>query len=427
MEDELYYSFVVTALEDYAVEGTNSFVSEMRTLGYEMSQDEIDGLLNAFYNILSYQIDIKNLQTNYYCYLGNVTPGSDVTAKGVSLDLRKMGTPIPGKDVAILKIDKSNLPTVVLGDDTKLRTGDKVYAMGYPAVATLSDALNVAQAIQEPTLTSGIISAKKEMAGGWSVIQTDAAIHGGNSGGPLFNEVGEVVGINTFGMIDQNSGSQVAGMNFTVPISIVNQFLNEINIKPSENQFTAKYKNAIALYQEEKYTEALDLLRGLNETNPGFPVIAELLAESRALADEQPKVEEPAVTPVTSSNVEIKEDKVNTKSIMIIVGSIVILLIIVMVILVILKKKKKTNTMDRESIRVDLVATENLISKTTNCINCGKSVPLNAKFCGGCGYAFPTQSALPNKCVKCNSSIGAGDIFCSVCGERVREIGKEVD
>ena len=138
----------------------------MRTLGYEMSQDEIDGLLNAFYNILSYQIDIKNLQTNYYCYLGNVTPGSDVTAKGVSLDLRKMGTPIPGKDVAILKIDKSNLPTVVLGDDTKLRTGDKVYAMGYPAVATLSDALNVAQAIQEPTLTSGIISAKKEMAGG---------------------------------------------------------------------------------------------------------------------------------------------------------------------------------------------------------------------------------------------------------------------
>lgn len=301
--------------------------------------------------------------------------------------------------------------------------------MGYPAVATLSDALNVAQAIQEPTLTSGIISAKKEMAGGWSVIQTDAAIHGGNSGGPLFNEVGEVVGINTFGMIDQNSGSQVAGMNFTVPISIVNQFLNEINIKPSESQFTAKYKNAIALYQEEKYTEALDLLRGLNETNPGFPVIAELLAESRALADEQPKVEEPAVTPVTSSNVEIKEDKVNTKSIMIIVGSIVILLIIVMVILVILKKKKKTNTMDRESIRVDLVATENLISKTTNCINCGKSVPLNAKFCGGCGYAyaFPTQSALPNKCVKCNSSIGAGDMFCSVCGERVREIGKEVD
>jgi len=170
-EEELYMNFVMTTLENYAVEGTDSFVSEMRTFGYQMTQEEIDGILNAFYNLLYTNIEINNLQTSYKCFLGNVTPGSDVTTKGVGLDLRKMGVPIPGKDIAILKLDKMNLPTVTLGDDSKLRTGDPVFAMGYPAVATLSDALNVSKAIQEPTLTSGIISARKEMAGGWNILQ----------------------------------------------------------------------------------------------------------------------------------------------------------------------------------------------------------------------------------------------------------------
>ena len=95
-------------------------------------------------------------------------------------------------------MEGTNLPTVKLGDDTKLKTGDRVYAMGYPAVATVTDVLNIAQAIQEPTLTQGIISARKEMAGGWSILQTDASIHGGNSGGPLFNDDGEVIEVNTF-------------------------------------------------------------------------------------------------------------------------------------------------------------------------------------------------------------------------------------
>lgn len=200
-EDELYMQFALTALENLVTESTNEFDAELRRGGYFMSQAEWDGVANAFYGLMAQNMEINNLQTSYTAYMGNVTPGSDVSTKGVAMDLRKIGEPIPGKDVAILKLDKTNLPTVALGDDTELRTGDRVYAM-----ATINDALNISQAIQEPTLTQGIISAKKEMAGGWSILQTDAAIHGGNSGGPLFNSKGEVIGINTFGMLD-NTGS----------------------------------------------------------------------------------------------------------------------------------------------------------------------------------------------------------------------------
>jgi serine protease Do len=201
-EEELTMQFAMSSLEQYAVSATNAFMEEMRRQGYQMTQEEWDGIANVWYRLLASSMEISNLQTSYQCFIGNVTPGSDVSAKGRKLDLRKIGEPIPGKDIAILKMEGTNLPTVKLGDDTKLKTGDRVYAMGYPAVATVTDVLNIAQAIQEPTLTQGIISARKEMAGGWSILQTDASIHGGNSGGPLFNDDGEVIGVNTFGMLD---------------------------------------------------------------------------------------------------------------------------------------------------------------------------------------------------------------------------------
>lgn len=428
-EEELYLSFAMSALENYAVEGTNSFVADMRTLGYNMSQEEVDGMLNAFYNLISYNIEINNLQTSYNCFLGNVTPGSDVSAKGVALDLRKAGESIPGKDIAILKMDKTNLPTVVLGDDSKLRTGDKVYAMGYPAAATLDGALNVAQAIQEPTLTSGIISARKEMAGGWSVLQTDAAIHGGNSGGPLFNENGEVVGINTFIMRDQESGAQVAGMNFAIPISIAKQFLNEINITPSESKFTTQFKQAYSLFQEQKYNDSLEILRGLNETNPGYPVVAELLAEARSLADQQPKTDVAATTDVETDQVKepVREKKgIDMILIIAIIGGVVVVVLVLVIVLMTSGKKKKTTTNTSNygvlpipsPIPTPIQAPKQGRSNKV-CPSCGKQTPIDSKFCGGCGYAFPVELVTPENCPNCNKPLQPGDTFCSGCGEKV--------
>jgi serine protease Do len=407
-EEELYMQFAMAALEEYAVSGANDFDADMRRNGYVMSQEEWDGIANAFYSILAQGMEINNLQTTYICYMGNVTPGSDVSAKGITLDLRKMGEPIPGKDVAVLKLDKTNLPTVKLGDDTALRTGDKVYAMGYPSVATLYEALNVAQAIQEPTLTQGIISAKKEMAGGWSILQTDAAIHGGNSGGPLFNEYGEVVGINTFGMIDSSSGGMVAGMNFAVPISVAMQFLNEINVTPTESQFTTKFKEAKNLFDNEEYSEALSILRTLNETNPGYPVIADLLAQSSAKAETQQKAApsiEPSGTP-TISEAERKEPDVSTSGqstnlkndkdsmlIIYIFGGAIVILLILVVVLLLTRKRNVPTKVSSPSYQIP----QQIINQAPQqhnpepqrsgkfCSQCGALPSLGAKFCDSCG------------------------------------------
>ena len=414
-EEELYLSFAMSSLEGYATQAADQMTAELRREGYEVSQEEWDGLANAFYRLLTQSMSIDNLQTTYQCFIGNVTPGSDVSTKGMRLDLRKMGEPIPGKDVAILKMEGSDFPTVTLGDDTTLKTGDRVYAMGYPAVATLSETLNVAQAIQEPTLTQGIISARKEMSGGWSILQTDAAIHGGNSGGPLFNEAGEVVGINTFGMIDSSSGAQVAGMNFAIPISIALQYLNELNITPSESRFTANFKQALSDYNGGNYPAALELLRGINETNPGFPVVQELLAEAREMADANPAAAEALAdqegdSPAAASGNE-KASASGLPPVVMYGGGAALVVIVLLLVLLLARKKKAVPAVQTGGQAAVPVAPPALA-----CAQCGGKLEADSRFCNACGAPVSVGTG---KCPACGRENPAGTGFCGGCGAKL--------
>lgn len=347
-EEATYSSFAWTALEDYAVQATDSFMEEMRRSGYQMSQEEWDGMANAWLRLFAQSMEVDNLQTSYQVFIGNVTPGSDISAKGEPVEVRKMGEPIPGKDIAVLKMDGSNLPTVTLGDDSKMSTGDQVYAMGFPASATLSEALNITQAIQEPTLTQGILSAKKEMYGGWSIFQTDADIHGGNSGGPLFNDAGEVIAINTFNMVD--GGGDISGLNFAIPISYAKEFLNELNITPSESKFTSDFKRAMDLYDNGDYNGTVELLRNINDSNPGFPVVQELLADAREMADANPTAapteptepaeSEESTTPLVPGTNDDENKFLGLGTTFYIVAAALLVIIVVVVILLLTRKKK---------------------------------------------------------------------------------------
>ena len=119
-------------------------------------------------------------------------------------------------DIALIKIDaKHDLPIVVLGDSDKLSIGEWVVAIGNPFGLG-------------GTVTAGIVSAKGRAIGAGpydNFIQTDASIHPGNSGGPLFNMSGEVVGINTAII----AGGQ--GIGFASPINMVKDVLLQLKEK----------------------------------------------------------------------------------------------------------------------------------------------------------------------------------------------------
>ena len=127
----------------------------------------------------------------------------------------------PATDVAIIKVNADNLPTIPMGDSDALRLGEWVLAIGSPLGVQLRS-----------TITAGIVSAKgrsmPDYSGEFKIesfIQTDAAVNPGNSGGALVNKKGELVGINT--AIVSQTGSYT-GYSFAVPVNIVKRVAQDL-------------------------------------------------------------------------------------------------------------------------------------------------------------------------------------------------------
>lgn len=124
-----------------------------------------------------------------------LTDKREFKAKLLGLDKRT--------DIAVVKIDARDLPRLPLGDSSKVRVGEWVLAIGSPFGL-------------ENTVTAGIVSAKSRDTGDYlPFIQTDVAVNPGNSGGPLLNTAGQVVGINS--QIFSRSGGYM-GISFAIPI-----------------------------------------------------------------------------------------------------------------------------------------------------------------------------------------------------------------
>jgi len=135
--------------------------------------------------------------------------------EGRTLEAKIIGTD-PESDVAVIKIDADNLKPVVLGDSEALKVGEWVVAIGSPMGLS-------------HTVTAGIVSAKGRsglnIATYENFIQTDAAINVGNSGGPLVNLDGKVVGINT-AILGPGGGN--IGIGFAIPINTARDVANQL-------------------------------------------------------------------------------------------------------------------------------------------------------------------------------------------------------
>ena len=478
-QKELTQTFSSIYLKNEATKHVKSFSDSWSKSGYTLSDSERAQLFDMIYYIYSLTMEISDISHAHTAYIGNVQPGADVSTKGLQLDIRKLGEADSSKDVAILKLDGSNLPTVALGDDKALKTGDPIFVMGYPGIATTSGVVDKPTAMQEPTMTQGILSAKQIWHDGGSILQYDAATYGGNSGGPVFNEYGEVIGIHTFGLNDK--GQRVAGYAYSVPISTLKVYLNELNVTPSESKFTADFKAAINYYNTGKYAEALDLLRGVNETNPGFPVIQELLAEARTAYDANPtpKVEEPVNKPVDTPDVNKKQDKKDSSSssisiltVILIVAGVLVVGAVIVIIIVASNKKKKAAVPVQPSYAQPYpqmpvqpqyqqfpiqpqqpqlppmqappnfqqpqqpqyiptvaeipvtAATQPIILPSSApapsvCPRCGSALAPDAKFCDTCGLTLQAIDVHPIQCPQCGAPMLPDAKFCNACGFRM--------
>ena len=169
----------------------------------------------------------------------------------------------PRSDVAVLKIDAEDLPTLKIGKSEKLRVGEWVVAIGSPFQLRFS-------------VTSGIVSAKGRSIPNGSdstyvpFIQTDVAINPGNSGGPLFNLDGEVVGINS--QIYTRSGGYM-GVSFAIPIDYAMDVADQLR----ENGYVARGWLGVSIQEVTS-----ELAEALGMEIPKGALVSQIIEDSPA-------------------------------------------------------------------------------------------------------------------------------------------------
>jgi serine protease Do len=281
-DEEMKKSFAEQAFQEIMAKDAKDLEA---TIGRKLSQDEAEALTNANSWYFSQTMQVGDIDKQFQVVIGVSGKKGNIVPMKINAKLQTQGAPIPGKDVAILKLtEKHEYPTIRMGNDKDMKVGDQVYALGYPAVATFHPLISE-ESISEASLTRGLVSAKKNMKDGWEVLQTDASITHGNSGGPVLNEYGEVIGLATFGSIDQQRGQEVQGMNFIVPSTIVYQFIDKLRIEPEMSDISLDYEEALDMYDKEHYKKALEKFDMVKDANPSYPFIDKMIADTEKNID----------------------------------------------------------------------------------------------------------------------------------------------
>jgi serine protease Do len=122
-------------------------------------------------------------------------------------------------------------------------TGDSIFVIGYPDIG-IQSLFETREQTLAPTLTSGVVSARRTLKSGIDAIQTDAAINSGNSGGPMYNSDGEVVGIATFGPTDYD----IEQIQFGLPIEVVTAMLGGIGVSNHSGELDTAFDAGIEAF-----------------------------------------------------------------------------------------------------------------------------------------------------------------------------------
>ncbi|MCI0450561.1 MAG: trypsin-like peptidase domain-containing protein [Chlorobi bacterium] len=182
-------------------------------------KQEVHGLGSGF--IIS---DDGYIITNDHV-IGNASKVVITMTNGEHLDAEIIGKD-SFTDIALLKINKAGLPYVTFGNSEDVITGEWVIALGNP--------FGLFEVNQKPTVTVGVVSATgMKLSAGENrfyrnMIQTDAAINSGNSGGPLLNSIGEVIGMNTLIFTGNSFASGNIGLGFAIPINKVKKIIEKL-------------------------------------------------------------------------------------------------------------------------------------------------------------------------------------------------------
>ena len=178
----------------------------------------------------------------------------------------------PMLDAAIIKIEAKGLPTVRLASSAShaVALGQQLVIVGYPGVVVWHDFLSK-KSRAEATITFGRVSAFRMDVNERWILQTDAPISWGNSGGPAFNIRGEVVALATFISTSLEGDQAIQGFNFLIPIDSIHAQAKQLGVTPStDSPFTREWDRAVEAFIEGRSKEAIAHAEAADKLVPGL-------------------------------------------------------------------------------------------------------------------------------------------------------------
>ncbi len=199
-------------------------------------------------------------------------------------------------DVAIMKLSGSNFPVVKLGDINSISQGSNLNILGYPADATNNNIVDSKQS--KLTLTTGKASAIKNAQGSANkLIETDTTIGHGNSGGPVLDDSGSVVGIATYTV--DGSGSGNGTYNYIRDIKDLTDLASKSSIVFDTNSQTqANWQIAMNFFYSSHYSKAIKYFNKVKQLYPQHPTVDSLIAASEQKIKDGQDVKDFPVIPV---------------------------------------------------------------------------------------------------------------------------------
>jgi S1-C subfamily serine protease len=213
-----------------------------------------------------------------------ITPDGSV----FPFEIKAFGAPVgEGKDVSIIKIEVKNAPVLKLGKADNVQLQDHITVVGYPAAAD-TEVLDKKSQL-EASITDGKVSAKKNAQDGSPVLQVSAPATHGNSGGPVMNDKGEVIGMLTF-RGDTVNGQEVSGFSFVVPASTMMEFVKQGGATNQEGAVDKAYREGLELFWQNRYSAAIKKFETVKALYPQHSEVEKLTRDSQqAIAEGKEK------------------------------------------------------------------------------------------------------------------------------------------
>ncbi len=204
-------------------------IEEFESLGYYFTLEEQVALQNY---VMTYG-EIKDSVRQVYAVLGEVKPTlTDVQSKGWTARVIDV-SPFYERDIALLKVELSNCPVLLMGDSSLVMTASNVYTFGFADVTLFLPELGV-ETLLAPSMKEGRISQKRLTYYQTPCFETSALLTYGMSGGSGLNDEGEVIGVCSMGVLRE--GIEVAGFNFLIESNVASSILDEANVKDKNVQ-----------------------------------------------------------------------------------------------------------------------------------------------------------------------------------------------